>query len=354
MKVRAMLLIIGVLIFILTACTIFIVRRPQPKSLSSALALLPITSQPASGTSEPLKLSGVQRLEPVSPFAIRRYIAAHQRDESASLKEFWRRLGIAIDRWQECRKCEAHIFRLQLDNEPGPEVMLRLNGRFGEENFLYLIFKLRKAGHKPTWKLLRVIDESRQVRVPPQRVITIGNRRWLVLTTLEGRGSGFSLFKDTWYEVDREDMRPVLSYTSRKTLRSFPELNASSRILSAKFESGQTRVTIRFSLRYSWDEGTGQDYTLWSKRQIASFIKPTKSKEFVLDPRRSSVTERELTVIYGDEGNISAEILKYNYPYLVRLAAGKEENAKKWLRFFVLDLRDSPETRRLKQLLGVG
>src|SRR5262249_16987258 len=193
------------LFFILTICTIFIVPRPQPKSLSSdPVALLPITLQPASDTSELLKMSVEQRVESVSPVAIRRYIAAHQRDESASLREFWRRLGIAIDRWQECRKCEAHIFRLQLDNEPEPEVMLRLNGRFGEEYFLYLIFKLRKAGHKPTWKLLRVIDEYRQVRVPLQRIITVGNHRWLVLTTLEGRGSGFSLFKDTWYEVDRE------------------------------------------------------------------------------------------------------------------------------------------------------
>jgi hypothetical protein len=348
-------LIAGALIFILTVCAIFTVRRPQPKRLSSALAAsLPITLQHISSASVPPKLEGAQQQEPVSPFAIRRYIAKHQRDESASLKEFWRRLGIAIERWQECRKCEAHIFSLQLDNEPGPEVMLRLNGRFGEGDFLYLIFKMRKAGHKSTWKLLRVIEESGQARVPPQRIITVGKHRWLVLTTLEGRGSGFSVFKDTWYEVDRREMKPVLSYTSRKTLRFFPELYASSRILSAKFESGQTRVTIRFSLRYSWYEVVGQDYTLWSKRQIASFIKPAKAKEFVLDQRRSSVSERELFVIYGDEGNNADEILKYNYPSLVKLAAGREGREKKWLRLFILDLSDSPKTRRLKQLLGMG
>jgi hypothetical protein len=309
--------------------------------------------QPISTPSELLKPGVEPQQEPVSPFAIRRYIAEHRRDESASLKEFWRRLGITIERWQECRQYEAHIFRLQLDNEPGPEVMLRLNNRFGGGDFLYLIFKLRKANHKTTWKLLRVIDESRQPRVPPQRIINIGNHRWLVLTTLEGGGSGFSLFRDTWYEVDRRGMSPVLSYTTRKTLHGFPELNSSSRILSAKFESGRTRVTVRFSLRYIGVDVAGQDHPLWRKIQIASFIKPTRAKEFVLDPRRSSVTERELTVIYGDEEIIANEILKYNYPYLLRIAAGREGKAKKWLWYFIHDISDSPERRQLKKLLGV-
>jgi hypothetical protein len=358
MKSHPTLLIVRVAILILAACTIFIVRRPQPQSLSSALPhSLPSNLQHNAVTAEPRKLFAETSREPISPFVIKRYITQHQTEESVSLQEFWQRLGIKGERWQEGRKCQAHIFRLQLDNEPGPEVVLRLHVPFPttDGDTRYLIFTPRKAGHQTTWKFLGLIDLSGQLRVPPQRIISIGGRHWFVLNTLAGRGSGFSLYKDVWYEVNHQGVKPVLSYPSWKFLGVFPDLQASSRLLSTKFESGQPRVTVRFSVRYSWYEVSGQDYTLWSKRQVASFIKPRNSGEFVLDPRRSNVSERELYVIYGDEGMIPAEILKYNYPSLVKLATGREGKAKRWLRTFLraANLSDAPEARRLKQLLSV-
>jgi hypothetical protein len=42
----------------------------------------------------------------------------------------------------------------------------------------------------------------------------------------------------------------------------------------------------------------------YASRNFSYFIKPAKAEEFVLDQRRSSVSERELYMIYGEEGII--------------------------------------------------
>jgi len=341
---------------VIAVCLAFMACRSQSRILSPAPAnSSPITSQPVPAPPEPSPASGNPKRGPVSPFTIKRYIAEHQGEEVVSLEEFWQRLGIETEQWRKYHKCKANIFRLQLDSKPGAEVMLRLYIPYGWEwggDTRYLIFKLRKLHRKPVWELLGFIDfEDQRDHVPSQRVITIGNRHWLVLTLLADHGSNVGIYHDVWYEIDHRGVTPVLRYTSRKVITFFPHVYSSSRILGVNIESGKPRVTIRFSVRYGWDEGRGPEYTLWTKRKTASFTKLRDSKEFVLDRRRSSVTAQELKVIYGDEGIIPKELLKYHYPSLVKIAAGREGRAKAWLRIFLGTLEETPEISRLYQLM---
>lgn len=291
----------------------------------------------------------------VSPYEIKQYIEDHQKDESVSLAEYWKRLGIDIEEWKRYGTCEVAIFELALGRGEETNVMLRLYDPSGWSmgGTRYLFFKPFATAHQPEWKLLGYVDfQDQRYEVPEHRLINSGEDHWLVLTILSGRGSGYGLYHDNWYEIDDSGMKPVLSYPSSKVLSwrdPIPVLEASSKVIRATRESNRTSVLIEFTASYVIYGGAHlkEKVELWAKTQSAVFVRSSGQERFKLDARQSQLSNKELYTIYDGEGPSNSEILRYNFDDLERIATGTNEWAKEWLRSYLSECWKTPETQRL-------
>jgi hypothetical protein len=197
-----------------------------------------------------------RRPDSVSPYEIKRYVDQHKSDEYVSLAEYWKRLRIDIEEWQKYGKCEVAIFEVEPGSGEAADIMLRLYDQSGWSmgGTRYLLFKPISVANETEWKLLGHIDLQDQRYAEPQhRFIASGPAHWLVLTILAGRGSGYCLYYDEWYEIDDNGVKLVLSYPSNKFLSwrdPIPVLEASSEVTSATTESDRTSLVIDFTASY--------------------------------------------------------------------------------------------------------
>jgi hypothetical protein len=301
-----------------------------------------------------------RRPDSVSPFEIKQYIEQHQEDEFVSLAEYWNRLGIDNEEWVKYGKCEVAIYELALGRNEGTDVMLRLYdlSSWSMGGTRYLFFKPITTAHKPEWRLLGYIDfQDQRYAVPGHRVITSGADHWLVLSIMTGRGSGYSLNHDEWYEIDDNGVKLVLSYPSSKFLSwrdPIPVLEASSKVISATEESDRTKVVIEFTASYVLYGGAhfNERIELWTKTQRAAFVRGSRLEPFGLDGPQSQLSDTELDAVYDGEGPSNSEILRYNFDDLERIATGTNERTQEWLRSYLSECRNSTYRERLLRALA--
>jgi hypothetical protein len=298
-------------------------------------------------------------LAAVSPYEIKQYIEEHQKDEYVSLAEFWSRLGIEAEEWTKYGTCEAAIFALSLGRGEGTTVMLRLYDPSGWSmgGTRYLFFKPSATARETDWRFLGYVDfEDQRYEIPEHSVITSGADHWLVLNILSGRGSGYGLHHDQWYEIDDNGVRLVLSYPSDKFLawrNPIPVLEASSRIIGATTESDRTTVVIQFTAAYVLYVGahSNEKIDLWARTQSAVFVRSSRQEPFRLDAHQSQLSNKEVEAVYAGEGPSNKEILRYNFDELEEIATGPNERSKEWLRSYLSECRDTPEKERLIRAL---
>jgi len=296
----------------------------------------------------------------VSPYEIKQYIEEHQKDEFVSLAEYWNRLGIDVEEWEKYGRCEASIFDLALGPGEGTKVMLRLYDHSGWSmgGTRYLLFKPTSAAHHTKWKLLGHVDfQDQRYEVPEHRILSSAADHWLVVTILAGRGSGYGLHIDIWYEIADSGMKDVLSYPTGKFLSwgdPFPVIEASSKVISATTESDRTRVVIEFTASYVLYGGAhlNEKVGLWAKTQSAVFVRSSGQERFSLDDRESQLSNKELDAVYDGEGPSNSEILRYNFEDLERIATSTNEKAKEWLRSYLNECRNTGERERLLKALA--
>ena len=351
---------------ILSILAIFLNANVIGNSLSpwsaNQIVSRPVTALQNAVHVSPFQNEGPARRKPnsISPYKIKEQIDQQQQDEHISLEEYWKRLGIETERWGKYGKCEVEVFELELDREEGPEVILRLYDDSGWSmgGTRYLVFKPGTDDHGTEWKLLGHIDlEDQRYSIPEHRVISSGESRWLVLRALTGRGSGYGLYLDQWYEFTDGGIRIVLKYPSKKILartKPLPILEAESKIISAITESGTTKVAVEFSASYVlFDNGQADQKTnLWNKKQKSVFIQKAESEEFKFVPKESELSEEELNTVYNGEGPSNSEILRYNYRDLEKIALGKDETIHEWLRLYLKECKDTQEKENLLKVLA--
>ncbi len=295
----------------------------------------------------PIKSNG----STISPFEVRDYITKYRTDEYFVMDDLWKQLGIESGGWRGCNGCKVKVFPLQFNNDSGKEAMLRLTPWL-QGGTRYLFF--RKPNSSSTWELTAKLDLHEIGWGHAQhRMIVIGDQRWFVINKLAGTGSGYSRFNEVWYEITGQKVTPVLSYPVYGFTSFFPNRKASAKISQTKSINGEPKITVQFSVIYSWYDSPNDKYNLWKKIQTATFIKSKNIDKFALDPKRSPATLEEIDMIYGGEGVTSEFLIQSNYENILRIAKGKEGKTKKWLRLFMESSRlpDTPEIQRLNQLL---
>lgn len=325
----------------------------------------PPAAEPAPRPAELMRLRSVS----ISPYEIKRLIdgnnrAARQRQASElDLAAVRTRLMISGDDtgfpYGKCNgNCEAYILPLELDGEPGREVLLRLAAE-ATWGYCYLIFK-RQPGASAEWVLLGHVDTFNRYTPPYQKVVTAGTNRWLVLGRTSGYGSGFGSETHDWYEVGKDGVVPVLSYLTEFYMggANYLVTNRTTKLLSLDDRGGVTTVVLQVSTsREGYVAGTPDSFHLWSNKRKVTFIKGPYMEKFIFDPLRSEIMEKELSPNSGFDdavGVTNEEFLKYNYRELLKIANERRTLKKVWLFEFLKSCGDSVKKRSLLETAAIN
>ncbi len=299
----------------------------------------------------------------LDPYSIKRYIDEHHSIDAGLL---WQKLGIRAEMqtvysrigfdpldiesaiFESCGNSTAEISRLELDGNPGKEVLLKVYQGWGLTR--YLIFKSVKVGKSVSWKLLGHADHDfARYYMPHHRVVKMDGKIWLVVTGQGISGTCVSLSYDRWYEVDAEGVREVLSLPAKGhecTTTGYPEREFSSRVLEYRRNKKDERITVLFSIRQGAEMRSGPQINLGTRKQNAVYI--LRQGAFELEESSSEITLEDIRTAYnvgtfGDE-----DFLKFNFANLKKIASEGRRAHKEWLREFLEDCSDTPEKKLLQ------
>lgn len=316
----------------------------------------------------------------VSPFALARLVgrggARRERglaEDALDLRAVWGRLGVPAGFFETCGGwCEARLFLVELDGEPGAEVLLKLTTY---EFCRYLVFK-RAGRHR--WRLLGLVDHDfNRYQMSRHRVARAGGRNWLVVGGQEGSGSGFSLYAETWYEVSRRGVRGVLNYLSAGHVA--PCLDNLGRSFTARARGARRAraVHVRYAVSYEISDCSGlhdaRANRLFDARHRVRYVWDERARAFAYDGAGSDVDERGVALIANAEPDPEGAqlvgntlffpkqedfrrdgydlFLKYNLAALRRVAARGDARRREWLRAFLARCRDGREKETLLRAL---
>lgn len=305
----------------------------------------------------------------LSPYEIASLIAENP---AIDLKDTWNQLGIKsvnfgdgrnssaeeqgdeINRFlSKCNNCDVETYSSDLDEEPGKEVLLKVSDLLAE-SCRYLIFKqLKQSNGKPEWRVLGYIDHGfSRYRMPEHSIHFDDGRNWLVVKVQQGSGSGFAEYDDRLFQVNSTGLNEILRFPSEghvATCCSSPTREFTTQIRKCETKSGVTVVELEFSVTYSAFSDVGYVH-LWQKNQKATYKKDLSSERPVLDATKSDLSDKEINAIYAGEGLSDEDFIKYNFEELSKIAQGREDSRKDWLRLFLKQGDGSRGKERLRQL----
>ena len=358
-------------------------QEMKSSTLIFVVALLVFASVPHLATAQ--TPSRQTMIHSGSPFEIARAVNRsngiwrHQRiDVPVDLAETWKQLG--IDGPACGSDCEAKVFRLDLDKQPGSEVLLKLTRSYDFCRYLIFKFRGRNLPRTRRWKLLGYIDHDfNRYRMAEQRVVRAFGKNWLVIRGQEGSGSGYYLYGDTWFEVNKKGVRPVLHYSvDGLTDAGIGGLNwkLSSRAIAVKGTRKQS-IRVSFVVFYTAQGFEDVDFTRrFVNRRQAYYVWNKRSREFVFTKRGSTISEYEMNLVANVETEPSSEnggvkiggntffsglrgfvgsgyemFLRLNAARLMNIAQGRNEQSKAWLSKFLTQCEDIPEKLAIERVL---
>lgn len=345
---------------LMAACvgTLLLLRRqphlPPPTARLNTVQASPTPTIAPTPMSTPAPIPQRLRRGPVSPYEIRDYVLKYRSESGFSLNEYWRKLRVDDGDMGWYGVESIALFHLALDELPGDETVLRL---FNDGLCRYLVFKPVVLRQRKSWKFLGVIESYQRWKPSRHRLVNTATQRWLAITYLAGHGSGYGLNHEDWYAINSSGIKKVLSYpTNRFTMgwQLMPEMASDSTVLKVSEEEGVATISMRFSVNYStYDEkrNSSKEILLWQTNQLVTYQQSPGSKRFLFDRAHSQITQREMNVIYDGEGTSNDEVVRYNYPQLVRLSNSKRKAVKEWLKGFLTVCSDSPRQRSLLRRL---
>ncbi|HJQ25640.1 MAG TPA: hypothetical protein VKA60_17090 [Blastocatellia bacterium] len=292
-----------------------------------------------------------QKAAPPSPYLIETLIDIN---EQLDLKQVWRVLDIKppTDADYHCRGgCEAETF--DIETGEGKTVALKITHQ--SANFYqYLLFRQTSAGG---WKLLGTVACFDQRYGPPAHRIEHGDgRTWMVVRELAGRGMGMVAYEEGWNEIRDDEVKEVLSYPVEG--RNQPCLqylghSYKAMVLRHGHENGTYTIPVQFMIAYNISTCDPADTSpsLFAKGQKAFFVWNAAKDEFVLDERRSEVTEKQLDSAYTLEGASSEAFVEDNFAELAEVATRGDARRKAWLKNFLSRLQSTPHKAELLRLL---
>jgi hypothetical protein len=84
---------------------------------------------------------------------------------------------------------------------------------------------------------------------------------------------------------------------------------------------------------------------------MAYYVWEAASERFVLDPRRSEITERDIVSLSNGEMPAPRDFIEINHNELMAIAKGKDKAQKDWLKSFLATVEDGPRKAALRQAL---
>jgi len=330
------------------------IHRGKPAKTEAQITTALPSPKPAV-TQPPTEDAGTVGL---SPYDIEYFISSNPQ---ADLSKLWQRLGIPYLEnnsygrgiLQSCSDCKAESFEYDLDGEPGDEVLLRISDRVAESHS-YLVFK-QVTDRSEHWNLLGHIDAWGKYKSAQHTILISGGRSWLIIQGQGASGSGVALYFDRLFQVTKNGLREIVSYSSGGHQSGEPDgptKEFSGHVISCEVTEDRAIVTIEFTIEYSTWSVSEQDYvTLFTKRQRAVLTRRPGGGTRIVDRTRSQVSQHEMESIYNIDSMTEEDFLKYNYSQLLEIASGENETRRRWLRSYLKTCGNSPAKRRLTQLL---
>ena len=290
----------------------------------------------------------------------------------------WKRLGIDSAYFPQCgSECEAKVFRVRLDEQRGSEVLLKLTRSF--DFCRYLVFRAVKHSSKTRhWKLLGYVDHDfNRYQMSSHRVVHALGKNWLVVRGQEGSGSGYSLYSETWYRVSRKGIESVLHYPVEG--HTYPWPTGVGREFKAKvLSSRDNHIRLGYTVSYTSLKYINHAFKkLFVNHHNVYYSLSQETQTLVFNKKRSDISEAEIDAIADiqseDEQEAGTKIggttfytlaeskafvgggyevfLKYNSRHLLRIAAGRDEARKQWLRELLKECEDTTEKKALLEAL---
>lgn len=361
-------IIIALITFCLgvTIATIELNRRSAPNIAPTSTVEPNPASEPNSNTQPPEQNSyeppqrygGRPIVVSFDPQEIARLVNRSKRIiEEVNLEPFWQEMGIDSGGFTFTDgPFRAEVERVELDGQVGREIVIKLPHSFHFCRFL--IFKLINAqSSRPQWKFLGYIDHDfNRYEMASHRIVTNGNKSWLVIRGQVGSGSGFSFYYDSWYEVNDNGIREVLSYPASGHVAPWPE-GLGSRIASTVAQqqpaSRPPLIRVNFTVSYTLFNYITEEYPfLFSKLQSVYFLWNENSQRFEFDSSRSDISREEFYSVYNLESEERVDLIRYYFDDLMRIARGRNAMHREWLRERLDESSDSEEKRFLERELA--
>jgi hypothetical protein len=191
---------------------------------------------------------------------------------------------------------------------------------------------------------------------PEHRVTRFGSKPFLVVTGQGNAGTGVSSKVESWIDLTEKGFAPVFAFTSEGHYRPLPDgIGRSTGGIVASMTTNPTeRITVAFHVEFEAVVSADERLRIGERRDRVVYTR-TASGQFEPDEALSTATTEELEDFYEDfesDDFEDGELLKFNLKGFTAVATGGETRARSWLSGFLRQCPDSPESRRLKQIMS--
>lgn len=240
-----------------------------------------------------------------SPYEIQEYINQHSSD--LDLAQIWKQIGITTElaetadqcgcRQMDCPgSCNAEIIHDLTAKDNSSYVILRVNYGGGPDCW-YVAFR-----RNPEWKYIGVVTSlADKYGQPKHRFEQVGSNQWLVITELDGGGTGFLSYQERWCFLSDHGFREVLLYpvSGHSIEDQDDDYELKSTVSKLKSESGFA-VKIRYKVFTDKRYLKTRDWS-WSQSHVDELIYDwdVATKQFRFAESKSRVEESKKDPIYS-------------------------------------------------------
>ncbi len=181
-------------------------------------------------------------------------------------------------------------------------------------------------------------------------IVRAGSTEFLLISTHGGHGSGLDAEMEDWLDLSMPSFTPVFSYTVRG------HEYAGGAGISREIEAGAhakspTEIELGLTTNLSYGGlglGRFEFFGNYSRTPGGTFALQTVRSGYPPSP----ITKRDFQAFVRTGGASEEQEIKYALPRLKEIAAGKNDEATKWLKHILDRTGDTPEKRTLLELLA--
>lgn len=277
-----------------------------------------------------------------SPYDLARYINSHDEIDWAPL---WQALGVDVSLGLACAmNCAAELIVI---DDPAQAILI-VNASLPFD--VYLRFAKEAGG---AWRVTGKYYANVWDGTPHRHeIVRAGDTLFLLISTHGAHGSDIDEEMEVWIDLSIPSFEPVFSYSVRGHSDALSG-GISSEIDAGAHANSSVEITLRLSVYLSYSVGSvglgrfefaglytragGGKFTLRSVRSIDPSV-PISTSDFE-DFARVGTASQE-------------QEIRYALPRLKEVAAGKDQDAKLWLRRVLGRADDTPEKRELLAVLA--